>query len=34
MRERQKEMAMGGDGASTSAKELQRMKKTREEERF
>jgi len=27
-------MAMGNDGASTSAKELQRMKKSRDEKRF
>jgi len=27
-------MAMGDDGASTSVKELQQMKRTRDEERF
>jgi len=31
---REKEMAMGGDGASTSAKELQQMKGIKEEERL
>ncbi len=34
MKKRQKEMAMGDDGASTSVKELQQMKRTRDEERF
>jgi hypothetical protein len=34
MKERQREMAMGSDGASTSAKDLQQMKITREEERL
>jgi hypothetical protein len=32
MKERYLEIAMGGDGASTSVKELQWMKGTREEE--
>jgi hypothetical protein len=34
MRERQKEMAMGNNGTSTSAKELQWMRGAREEERI
>ncbi len=34
MKERYWEMAMGDDGASTSAKELQQMRGPRDEERF
>jgi hypothetical protein len=34
MKKKQKEMAMGDNGTSTSAKELQWMKGAREEERL
>jgi hypothetical protein len=34
MKERYLEMAMGGDGTSTSVKELQWMRGTREEEKL